>query len=93
MPCKNPSCGQSVDHPKHHGCRVRYCVCGYCNHCHFNYICPDGGHWYLKQQSHKHLDDRMKFTPGQSHGGNAVPDCVNNVAHILGHNIFALWLE
>ena len=70
MPCK---CGKTVTSGKACGCRVRYCRCGYCNHCHVGGICPNGRTWY-----------HQKGTPGvqkirnhqQSHGGHSwIPGC------------------
>lgn len=73
MPCSK--CQQSVTCPQISGCRVRYCVCGLCNHCHLGGICPDGNFWYKKAKKNA-TAIRAPYTSGQSHGGhNYVPGC------------------
>ena len=77
MPCK---CGKSVEGGKKSGCRVRYCYCGVCNHCHVGGICPGGNFWYSQKIEGK-PDSRKPFTPGQSHGGHRwVPECRKCIA-------------
>ena len=72
MPCK---CGKSVESGNKCGCRVRYCYCGACNHCHVNGICPSGKFNYSQKIDGK-PDSRKPFVPGQSHGGHGwVPLC------------------
>ena len=69
-------CGRSVETGNKQGCRVRYCDCGKCNHCHIGGFCPNGQTWY-----------HQKGTPGtqkmrdllQSHGGHGfIPGCRNH---------------
>lgn len=74
MPC--PICNKKATKPPR-GCRVRYCWCGGCNHCHFGGFCPDGKFWYSQKKGKK--DDRTKRHPQQSHGGHTyVPGCNNH---------------
>ncbi len=73
MPCSN--CNRSVRNSN--GCRVRYCVCGKCNHCHVGGICPDGRHWYLQKDLNcNKIKHRKKYMMCQSHGGHGwIPGC------------------
>ena len=62
------------------GCRLRYCYCGACNHCHVGGFCPVGMRWYSQKIVGKQ-DDRAVREPNQSHGGHHwVPGC-NNQQH------------
>jgi hypothetical protein len=75
MPCRN--CGRSISKPKCTGCRVLYCHCGNCNHCHIGFVHWGseniGAHWFEDARSSKKC---APFIPGQSHGGHgAVPGC------------------
>jgi hypothetical protein len=71
MPC--PCCGRSVLGDS--VCRVRYCYCRACNHCHVGGICPCGKFWYVQKIDGKR-DSRKPFIPGQSDGGSGwVPHC------------------
>ena len=73
MPCK---CGNSVVIGKQKGCRVRYCRCGFCNHCHSGGFCPKKKTWY-KQKGTK--GKQKKRTLNQSHGGHGwIPGCNNH---------------
>ena len=59
-------------------CRVRYCVCGYCNHCHVGGFCPYENFWYLQKLigKNKNQPSRYPVLPGQSHGGHCwIPGC------------------
>ena len=74
MPC--PNCGRSVVSGKQVCCRVRYCICNRCNHCHRGGICPDGKHWFVQKPQKGKRVHRPKVHPGQSHGGHAwIPGC------------------
>lgn len=74
-----PMCAKSVKRKgKAAGCRIRYCLCGICNHCHKNGICPNGKHWFTQKKigNGKGRQHWPKFQPGQSHGGHGfVPGC------------------
>jgi len=73
MPCIK--CKKTILIGKNCGCRVRYCYCGACNHCHITGICPDGKFWYSRKVKGK-KDNRASFICGQSHGGHSfVPGC------------------
>ena len=38
MPC---ICGRSVSNPDNKFCKIRYCLCGRCNHCNSGGFCPE----------------------------------------------------
>lgn len=82
MPCTK--CNKSVITEKKNNCRLRYCLCGECNHCHLGGICSDNKGWY--QQALKKSDPRYKprerFDKSQSHGGHEyIPGCNNTHKH------------
>jgi hypothetical protein len=73
MPC---ICGKSVKKPSNLQCKVRYCLCGRCNHCHKGGFCPISMTWYTKKNKkipNQKLDVRYA---NQSRGGhNFIPEC------------------
>ena len=81
MPCH---CGKTVRKPGNSKCRVRYCVCKWCNHCHLGYICPDKEGWYRQQNmmTPMPITARSPYSPTQSHGGHGtIPGCKNHKNH------------
>ena len=74
MPCTKCNC--SVKGGAKRGCRVRYCRCGLCNHCHLGGLCPGWKFWYKQKRENKPNDHRERMEDGQSHGGHGfIPGC------------------
>ena len=74
MPCTR--CGKKVINSSR--LRVRYCVCGECNHCHVGYVSHSnalyGRHWWKKKTKGIQREP-LVCHPCQSHGGHgAIPD-------------------
>ena len=73
MPC---ICGRSIQNPSNKNCKVRYCLCGRCNHCHIGGFCPNSMTWYTKKNSKIKNQRLMVRQPNESHGGHGwIPDC------------------
>ena len=71
MPCGK--CGKTVNKGNDNGCRVRYCICGLCNHCHITGLCPSGPYWYRQKGTRGR---RSRFVSNSSHGGHGfIPGC------------------
>ena len=75
MPCSN--CNRTVLNSEK--CRVIYCVCGKCNHCHVGEICPDGNHLYLEKVLNcKRYHIRKFYKPCNSNCSHVyIPGCNN----------------
>ena len=76
MPCI--ICGKSVKNTGNPLCKVRYCLCGTCNHCHIGGFCPRSMTWYTKKNNKLPNQKLEVRKTNQSHGGHGwIPDCPN----------------
>ena len=69
------ACGKSVRRGKATGCRVRYCICGSCNHCHISGLCPNALTWYHQKGTNGFQRKRELLESHGEHGW--VPGCNN----------------
>ena len=79
MPC---ICGRSVRNlvrkSDKKSCKVRYCLCGFCNHCHVGGFYPQSLSWYTKKNFLIKNQILLPRELNQSHGGHGwIPDCDN----------------